>query len=431
MPSLPNFLRLPLTSLLLLASLSGCHAVPTAASGSHASSGAFEALKRHQGGRDVAALVDRANAPLAKRDADVVALKYDLLADNAFSFYRGTAFIFYADVARQAALRTAIAIPLMGDLHLENLGTYQTATGTVAFDLNDFDEAASGPYTWELARLAVSIHLAARESGLEGDQPDGLVAGFLKAYHAHLDRLDPAALKRPLASGGQEVKAAMSKAEDASRTKFLKKLGRGGQFEPGKKIRHVSAEVGGQVAEAVASYARGRREGTQFFRVKDVAARLAGTASLGRYRYVAWLEGPSGSDSDDLVLELKEASAPTLQPRSAGNQADRVLAAYHYFLPAPDPLLGKARLRGLDFVVRELSPAKESVDLATLTSTTKFERFLDTVALATARAHARSGQRAAILQDLAGRAPALAGFAATYASQVAVDWKDFKRSMKK
>jgi uncharacterized protein (DUF2252 family) len=421
-------MRAPLVTLLALGLLAGCQAMPAVlpAMSAHASVQAFE----RKATRDVGAIVKRANAPFAARDAELVARKYEAITHNPFSFFRGTAYLYYADVAEVAALRTAVSIPLMGDLHLENVGTYRTASGAIAYDLNDFDEAATGPYTWELARLAVSIHLATEANGMAAEAP-ALVKAFLSAYAGHLGQLDAASLRAPLTTGGPAVKAAIAKAERASRVKFLAKLGADGRFVPGKKLRPVTPEIAGAVRDAVAAYSRGRAEGAAFFTVKDVGQSLAGTASLGRYRYSAWIEGPTKAPTDDVILDLKEQLSPILAPKAAGPQADRACAAQRYFLPGAEPLMGTVMLRGASMLVREYSPDKESVELSDLKTPAEFEDYLDTVALAAARAHARSGKQKAILGEWAAKAPAIAQFAAGYAGQVKSDCQAFGQSLKK
>ena len=40
-----------------------------------------------------------------------------------------------------------------GDLHVENFGTYLNSDGRLVFDVNDFDEAYLGHFTWDLQRF--------------------------------------------------------------------------------------------------------------------------------------------------------------------------------------------------------------------------------------------------------------------------------------
>lgn len=419
-------MRPVLSILLTFGLLSGCGMAPLAPTGAAAAgsvSGARDV------GRDPAKAVRAANAPLERRDAELIAKKYALLADNDFSFFRGTAYLFAADIARERALATPLRIPLQGDAHLENLGTYLTAGGAVAYDLNDFDEAAVGPYTWELSRMAVSIRLAARELELKGK--DELVAHFLAAYQNGLKTQSASTLALPLTGAGlgADARAAIAEAQRATRPAFLAGMGANGRFKTSKKLRPVSPALAAQVKAALSAYARGRAEGAGYFQVKDVASRLAGTASIGRYRYVAWVEGPTAGAHDDVILEIKEQSAPILQPQAAGEAASRVLDAQRYFLPEADPLLGTTRVEGLSFLVRELSMAKSGVELESLNTPARFAAHLDSVALVVARAHARSGKAAAILGELASREAAISAFAARYADQVEADRGAFKASL--
>ena len=46
---------------------------------------------------------------------------------------------------------------IQGDLHVENFGTYMDSEGVLVFDVNDYDEAYLGHFTWDLQRLAASL----------------------------------------------------------------------------------------------------------------------------------------------------------------------------------------------------------------------------------------------------------------------------------
>ena len=48
---------------------------------------------------------------------------------------------------------------IQGDLHAENFGTYLDRTGRLVFDVNDFDEAYLGHWTWDLRRFVASLAL--------------------------------------------------------------------------------------------------------------------------------------------------------------------------------------------------------------------------------------------------------------------------------
>ena len=56
----------------------------------------------------------------------------------------------------EPAISKATRVLAVGDLHLENFGTWRDAIGRLAWGINDFDEAYPLPYTNDLVRLATS-----------------------------------------------------------------------------------------------------------------------------------------------------------------------------------------------------------------------------------------------------------------------------------
>jgi len=82
------------------------------------------------------------------------------MARDPFYFFRGTAHLFYEDLAGANTLPASPITWVCGDLHLENFGSYKGDNRLVYFDINDFDEAALAPASWELARMVTSIFVA-------------------------------------------------------------------------------------------------------------------------------------------------------------------------------------------------------------------------------------------------------------------------------
>ncbi|HEV3242234.1 MAG TPA: DUF2252 family protein [Methyloceanibacter sp.] len=57
----------------------------------------------------------------------------------------------------------------VGDLHVENFGTWRDTEGRLVWGVNDFDEVARMPYAIDLVRLVTSAIFAKRENGLAID----------------------------------------------------------------------------------------------------------------------------------------------------------------------------------------------------------------------------------------------------------------------
>ncbi len=111
--------------------------------------------------------------------------KFRKMAADPFAFYRGSACLFYADLAdlddRWADDRTS-RVWIHGDLHAENFGTYMNAEGLLVFDVNDFDEAYLGHFSWDLRRFVASLALMCWQKALPEDDVRSLAAVYLRAY---------------------------------------------------------------------------------------------------------------------------------------------------------------------------------------------------------------------------------------------------------
>jgi len=122
--------------------------------------------------RHIVSVLEEAFTDLMIADPLAFRSKFRKMAADPGSFYRGTACLFYSDVAAQkdpwADERTS-RIWIQGDLHAENFGTYMDGDGVLVFDVNDFDEAYLGHFTWDLRRMAASIALIRWQKALRDD----------------------------------------------------------------------------------------------------------------------------------------------------------------------------------------------------------------------------------------------------------------------
>jgi uncharacterized protein (DUF2252 family) len=102
---------------------------------------------------DVVETIRRFNAG---RDPQRLAMKYRALRTSPFSFLRSTCHLFYERLPSEPLLREVPPAWSCGDLHLENFGSYKGDDRLVYFDVNDFDEAALAPLTWDGVRFLTS-----------------------------------------------------------------------------------------------------------------------------------------------------------------------------------------------------------------------------------------------------------------------------------
>src|SRR5580693_2117279 len=87
--------------------------------------------------------------------------KHSLMAADVFSFLRATFYRWcqlWPEVCPE--LGEAPQTLAVGDLHVENFGTWRDAEARLVWGINDFDEVATMPFAIDLVRLAASAHLA-------------------------------------------------------------------------------------------------------------------------------------------------------------------------------------------------------------------------------------------------------------------------------
>src|SRR3954453_2484738 len=119
------------------------------------------------------------------RQCDVVAedikAKHRLMKDNAFMFLRATYFRWARQIPQICPeLMDAPRLLCIGDLHLENFGTWRDADGRLVWGVNDFDEAAVMPSTRALLRVPTSIRLAPDRAVCCREAVDLLGGGYLE-----------------------------------------------------------------------------------------------------------------------------------------------------------------------------------------------------------------------------------------------------------
>jgi hypothetical protein len=88
-------------------------------------------------------------------------LKHRFMRHAPFEFFRAT-FYRWMQIWPEVCpdLKKAPKLLAVGDLHVENFGTWRDVEGRLIWGCNDFDEAHRFPYTLDLVRLATSAHLA-------------------------------------------------------------------------------------------------------------------------------------------------------------------------------------------------------------------------------------------------------------------------------
>ncbi len=330
---------------------------------------------------------------------EAVATKFGLLAASPFSFFRGTALLYYRDHAGVDGHLPAVFC--VGDVHPENFGIMPSAAGHPFFAPNDFDEAWIAPFTYDVGRGSVGFWMAAKEQGLSRKARRVVVRAFVEGYlsgladfaaddsertHQITEESGPAVLKPAFAKAGRTREGFLGKRIDLDAHRFLPVE----RIEPRPDLASVLQPVVDAYAATIAPRPPG------FFRVHDVALRHgAGTASQGLARFWVLLDGAGPAPTDDVIIELKMARRSALYglvPATAFDartSAERIALAHSEFLVDGDPLYGAAEIEGRSFVVRERGPMKVNISVAGFGAAELIE-YAEVCGRALAQTHARS-----------------------------------------
>jgi hypothetical protein len=332
-------------------------------------------------------------------DADL-RLKHDQMRSAPFPFLRATYYRWaqtWAEICGEAA-RAPRALAV-GDLHVENFGTWRDIEGRLVWGINDFDEAWRLPYTNDLIRLATSALLAGmgcdRKAGV-----DAILAGYaesveacglpfvLAEHHPVLHRMATARLHDPEA--------------------YWTKL---------RALPELKSEAPAGVVKAIDRMMpeRGLRWKT--------AHRVAGLGSLGRERYVCIADYRGGS-----VAREAKALAPSAcvwAKQGKGTAPIQYQAILDRSVRIPDPFV---RLQKR-WIVRRLAPDCSRIELAALPQERDEIRLLHAMGWETANIHLGTLKASVLQADLKKRPRGwLIEAARRMQKGVLADFEDYRRA---
>jgi Ser/Thr protein kinase RdoA (MazF antagonist) len=331
-------------------------------------------------------------------------LKHQTMRAAIFSFFRAT-FYRWAQIWPQICPQCAKApqILAVGDLHVENFGTWRDAEGRLVWGINDFDEVCRMPYTIDLVRLAASAHLAIDTEQLHVPHRDACAA-ILSGYRESI-----AAGGLPFVLGGKHPWLfEMVKPSLRDPAVFWQKL---------DSLPPLPGRVPGNARRGIEKMMPGKSTKWR------VAHRVAGMGSLGRQRFVAIAEYRGG-----LVCREAKALAPSAwdwarEDSKAQSQPIRYQRALDIAVRDVDPWV---RLQG-NWIVRRLAPDCSKINLAMFPRERDETRLLHAMGWETANLHLGSGRIDRVTADLEKRPPQwLHKAAAKMVAATKKDWKEWQ-----
>jgi len=335
-------------------------------------------------------------------------LKHQRMADSPFFFLRAT---FYRWIQLWPKicqdLSKAPRVLAVGDLHIENFGTWRDIEGRLVWGVNDFDEVAVLPYTIDLVRLATSAMLASDEGRLAlkiKDACDAILSGYREA----------------IVNGGRPFvleeehtwlrKIAVNKLRDP--VEFWEKLG---------SLPRLEGRIPPAAKQALEELLPEPGLAYKVFR------RVAGLGSLGHARLVAIAELRGGRIAREAKALLPSALYWATQKKAPAKLLYETMITSA--IRCPDPYV---RLLG-NWIVRRLSPHCCRIELGVLPRDRDELRLLHAMGQETANIHLGSrNQSQPIRRHLAQARPNLLALAVKHmAEEVRRDWRAWKQARAK
>jgi hypothetical protein len=301
-------------------------------------------------------------------------LKHEAMRSAPFPFLRATYYRWaqiWTDVCPEPA--GAPKVLAVGDLHVENFGTWRDKEGRLIWGINDFDEAWMLPYTNDLIRLSTSALMA----NMACETKSGVEA-ILQGYTQCLE------------GGGRPF--ALAEHHHALRLAATQRLHDVEQFW--QKLHSLPEVTSKPAAGAIKALEQMMPEKGLHWRI---AHRIAGLGSLGRQRYVALADWRGGS-----VAREAKALAPSacLWAEEGGGTAPiQYQTILDRSIRCPDPFV---RLRRR-WIVRRLAPDCSRIELSDIPKERDELRLLIAMGWETANVHLGTGKARTLLADLKKR----------------------------
>ena len=331
-------------------------------------------------------------------------LKHSNMKAEVFPFLRAT-YYRWAQIWPKvcADLAKGPQVLAVGDLHVENFGTWRDVEGRLIWGVNDFDEVHPVAYANDLVRLAVSAHLAA-EAGHISLKGNDICDCILEGYRESLgERGRPFVL-----SENHRWLCRIAESELRDPVRFWAKM---------DALPAVRDSVPLSAIDAIEHLMPARDLDYR------LAHRVAGLGSLGHARYVAIAEWHGARIAREAKALVSSACYWAKDHKGPSEILYQTIISRA--VRCPDPFV---QLRGR-WIVRRLSPHCSRIELAQLKAQGEELRLLSAMGWETANVHLGTGSaRKSILRDLhKQKAKWLHGATEAMLGTVREDWKIWKQ----
>jgi hypothetical protein len=324
-------------------------------------------------------------------------LKHKRMAESPFVFLRGTFYRWmqlWPTVCQRAA--DAPSVIAIGDLHVENFGTWRDHEGRLVWGINDVDEACSLPYTLDLVRLATSACLAAASRKLSVTRRE-ICQSIQDGYVTNLDR------------GGQPIVLAeghrwlrnVAWSDFRTPERFWERL---------KSLERIGSRPPRNVIQGSLPNPRVPHK---------VFHRAAGVGSLGRQRFVVLAQWNGGLIAREVKARAPSAASWAITSAPSRSASETLIRKA---VRAPDPFFQLTEA----WIVRRLAPDCSKVELDDMPRDRDGKRLLRAMGWETANIHRATAKVSATRRHLSGQSSRWLRVAAGDMTDATVaDWRDW------
>ncbi|HMF41910.1 MAG TPA: DUF2252 family protein [Polyangia bacterium] len=339
--------------------------------------------------------------PLVRPDIDE---KHRRMQLGPFLFLRATFYrwcqLWHGEAGDAGRATRVLAV---GDLHLENFGTWRDADGRLIWGINDFDEATRLPWTQDLVRLAAGAYLAIGGE-IVGLGRRAASDAILEGYRAGIEAAGPAFVLEE--EHGWLRRIAMTRLRHP--TTFWQKLN--------------GLPTARAVDPAAAAAIRAAMPAPNL-RIR-FARRVAGMGSLGHPRVVGIADWHGGR-----VAREAKALAPSAWLWATGRSGDTAIRYQEIIdraIRVPDPTVRPVG----SWLIRRLAPHCTRIELLDLPDGHDEARLLHAMGFETANVHlGTAGAARAIRRELDARKSRwLHDSAKKFSAEVTRDWRAWRNA---
>ena len=389
-------------------------------------------------------LPERIKSFNADRNQLVLPLKYKIMAQDPFSFLRGSCHLFYEDLLKKYPFKSSPLTWICGDLHIENFGCYKGENRLIYFDLNDFDESIQAPLLFEIARLIVSVEVKCTQINFSAKQKKIIIHQLLQKYRNELINSKEKVIEQETATGlikNLIDKVAERKANSLLLTRTNNKQKKAKLLLNDKLLTIDDGFKEDLIKAFTPWFANTHYKG---FKVIDAGLRIAGTGSIGIQRYLCLLQN-EGNPKQKKLIDIKQALPSCIHKYSKikqpvwQNEAERVVKTQQMMQHVAPAFLSDFNFKKQWYVVKQLQPTSDKICIEKdAKQDSQLQNYVADLAIITAAAQLRSSGRlksatADELKDFAKNdnwVKPLTGWCQHYAGIVQQDYKEYYKAWK-